>query len=153
MKNKPITDLATARPDLAAQWHPTKNAPLLPSQVARCSMEKVWWLGPCGHEWDAVVSARTNGGTGCPYCTGKRVLAGENDLATTDPDLAAQWHPTLNAPLTPSDVKRGSNRKVWWQCPKGHVWQKIVYIRSNGNGCPICTPYKAGVRRQKSPTE
>ena len=51
-----LNDLATVNPDLAAEWHPTKNAPLLPSQVTGGSSKKVWWLGKCGHEWEAVIS-------------------------------------------------------------------------------------------------
>ena len=43
-------DLATASPQLAKEWHPTKNMDLNPSEVSPNSNKKVWWLGSCGHE-------------------------------------------------------------------------------------------------------
>ena len=79
-------------------------------------------------------------GSGCPYCGGRRVLAGFNDLATQAPEVAAQWHPTLNGNLTPSMVTAGSHRKAWWLCPLGHVWKAAVYSRTGKQkcGCPVC---------------
>lgn len=136
------TDLATVNPQLAAEWHPTKNGNLLPSDVTSQSSKKVWWLGECGHEWQAEVHHRSQG-KGCPYCSGKYVLKGETDLATVNPKLAAEWHPTKNGDLLPSDVTRMSSNKVWWQCSKGHEWQATIRNRSNGRGCPYCAGKKA----------
>lgn len=62
-----INDLASQCPDLAKEWHPTKNGLLKPSDVARSANKKVWWLGKCGHEWQAVVGSRYLG-RGCPIC-------------------------------------------------------------------------------------
>ncbi|MDH3559240.1 MAG: zinc-ribbon domain-containing protein [Deltaproteobacteria bacterium] len=51
-----------------------------------------------------------------------------------------EWHATKNAPLTPSDVTPGSNKKVWWACPKGHEWQAKVNDRNyRRTGCPYCS--------------
>ena len=68
------------------------------------------------------------------------VLAGFNDLQTCEPAIAAQWHPTLNGSLTPDTVTYGSKKKVWWQCPEGHVWRAVVYSRTGAKkcGCPVC---------------
>ena len=79
-------------------------------------------------------------GSGCPYCAGKKVLKGFNDLATLEPKVAESWHPTLNGRLTPETVTVGSRRKVWWQCPEGHVWKAVVYSRAGRQraGCPVC---------------
>ena len=30
------------------------------------------------------------------------------------------------------------NKKVWWECEKGHKWRTTVGIRSKGCGCPKC---------------
>ena len=67
-------------------------------------------------------------------------------IAITHPEIASQWHPTLNADLTPSDVTSGSRKKVWWKCPKGddHEWIASVFERANGSGCPICSGRKLG---------
>ena len=79
-------------------------------------------------------------GSGCPYCAGRKVLPGFNDLATLEPKIAAQWHPTLNGGLTPDGVTVGCHRKVWWQCQEGHVWKAAIYSRAGPQkcGCPIC---------------
>ena len=81
--------------DIAAQWHPTRNGTLTPDQIVAGSHRKVWWKcseGP-DHEWATQLSSRTDSGTGCPYCSGKK-LSVTNSLASLRPDLAAQWHPT-----------------------------------------------------------
>ena len=133
-------DLATVFPNLAAQWHPEKNGSLTPREVSPFTNRKVWWKCPCGHEYHAVVAARASTNSSCPYCTGKRVLAGFNDLATKHPAIAAQWYDTLNGELTPRMVTAGSKKKVWWQCADGHVWKAVIYSRTGSRkaGCPVC---------------
>src|SRR5947209_6277563 len=62
-------------------------------------------------------------------------------LSCTHPKIAAEWHPTKNGDLTPQAVVAGSNRKVWWCCPKGadHEWQATVAKRATGGqSCPYC---------------
>ena len=64
-----INDLATKRPDIAKEWHPTKNGNLKPTQVTCRSHKKVWWLClDCGYEWEAEVHGRVVRGDGCPNC-------------------------------------------------------------------------------------
>ena len=133
-----FNDLASQYPDLAAQWHPTRNGDLTPDQVLCGSNRRVWWQCPQGHQWSAIVKSRTEG-AGCPYCASRQVSAGFNDLAARFPHLAQEWHPEKNGRLTPRDVVPGSRRKVWWQCAKGHVWQAAIASRAvDGAGCPVC---------------
>lgn len=124
---------------LLAQWHPVKNGPLTPRQVSYGSRQKIWWLCPKGHEWQAAVYTRTKG-SGCPYCSGKTALSGFNDLATLAPEVADQWRPTLNGTLTPDQVTAGSHRTAWWACSNGHIWKAIIYSRAGPQkcGCPVC---------------
>ena len=133
--------LATINPDLAKQWHPTKNGKLTPYDVSEKSGKSVWWKCEKGddHEWKSTVGDRTNG-NGCSVCSGKKVVL-SNCLATINPDLANQWHPTKNGKLTPYDVGAGSGKKVWWKCDKGddHEWNAQIGSRAIGNGCPFCT--------------
>lgn len=131
-------DLAAKCPDLAAQWHPTRNGDLTPEMVAKSSRVKAWWTCSAGHEWRAAVYARSRG-DGCPTCAGLVVAPGENDLATLLPELAAQWHPTKNGDLTPSLFKAHSRSTVWWACGSGHHWQARICDRSRGKGCPFCS--------------
>lgn len=77
-------------------------------------------------------------GSGCPVCANRAVLPGQNDLGTTHPVLAAQWHPTKNGGLTPQSVTAGTHRKVWWRCEMGHEWQAAIASRADGTGCPVC---------------
>lgn len=123
------------------QWHPTKNAPLTPQDVAEHSNKIVWWKCAEGHEWQASVSHRSRG-RGCPVCSGHQVLVGYNDLVTVNPKLASEWHPTKNKNLTPMDVTRGCDKKVWWQCEKGHEWEAVISTRTTGNNCPYCANQK-----------
>ena len=132
-------DLQTINPILSSEWHPTKNMPLTPSNVKAKSNKKVWWLCNKGHEWQANINSRSNG-YGCPYCSGRYPVKGENDFQTISPILSSEWHPTKNIPLTPSDVKPKSNKKVWWLCSKGHEWQATINNRyRKGYGCPYCS--------------
>ena len=132
--------LSALYPALAAQWHPTKNGVLTPKQVTPYANRKVWWLCPLGHEYLSAVSARTKRGSGCPYCSGRKVLPGFNDLATAEPQLALEWYAPLNGGLTPRMVTAGSHQKVWWRCSQGHVWQAVIHSRASSQkcGCPIC---------------
>lgn len=124
-------------PEVAALWHPTKNGHLKPESVSWMSSKYIWWNGPCGHEWRSRVSGVGRSGL-CPYCIGKRVLIGFNDLATTNPDLAVQWDFEKNTGKTPREVTAGSKAKVWWKCSQGHSWKASIASRNRGNGCPIC---------------
>jgi superfamily II DNA or RNA helicase len=141
-------------PELVAEWHPTKNGELKPSQVSAGSGMKAWWQCPVHsvHVYDMIVGDRTRGQK-CPYCSGKRVCV-ENSLSTRYPEIARQWHPTMNGDLTPDQVTVGSNENVWWQCPdhSGHVYDMSVYLRTNGNNCPHCRGLRVCVANALSTT-
>jgi hypothetical protein len=68
------------------------------------TISKAWWICSKDHEWEDTPNHRTSRGSGCPYCAGKRILIGFNDLAFTHGHLAIEWHPTRNGTLTPFDV-------------------------------------------------
>ena len=123
-----FNDLATTHPEIASQWHPAKNE-LTPQQVTIGAEKKIWWVCEKEHEWQALVYSRQH--NGCPYCSGNKVLVGFNDLSTTHPELAAQWHPTQNKSLTAFDVSAGSNRMVWWLGECGHEWKSVICSRAS----------------------
>lgn len=215
---KGYNDLATTHPNLVEEWNYYRNENIAIDSVSSGSGRKVWWKCEKGHEWEAVISSRTTG-TGCPYCSNKKVLQGYNDLLTKFPTLASEWDYEKNGDLkphnlvygsnkkvwwkcsvcshswgaqvvartlyktecpecevdlkkrrnalksipnegesleelypdlmeewaydlnnvSPSQLKRASKRKVWWQCKKGHEWKAAIYSRVSGNGCPICS--------------
>ena len=132
-------DLATTHPELAKEWHPTKNSDLKPTDVVAGSGTKVWWLCPSGHSYEQAIDKRTTREQSCPYCSGHKAWNGLNDFATKYPEIAKEWHPTKNGNLRPSDVTFGSGKKVWWKCPIGHEYQAVVRDRGSGHtNCPIC---------------
>ena len=136
-KIKQSGSLLDVYPLIAEEWDYEKNVDLLPSDFTYKSGKSVWWKCKNGHEWKAKISNRANG-TKCPYCSGKLVIKGENDLATLKPELVNEWNYEKNAPLTPSDVMPGSTKKYWWKCRKGHEWRADLNHRSSGRGCPYC---------------
>ncbi len=96
----------------------------------------------------ATVKDRVSG-NGCPFCSGKRVLKGFNDLATTNPVLAKEWDFVKNE-KTPSEVTAGVSYKAFWKCKTcGYSWQAAVYSRSSGNGCPKCASARKGRKKDK----
>ena len=142
-------------PELAVQWHPTKNGSLMPDQVSAGSGKVVWWKYQYDDpetgmhhdfEWKASVINRAHKGNGCPYLSGKAAWPGYNDLATTNPALASEWHPTKNGSLTPEQVTAGSEKVVWWKHPYDDPetglhhefeWKAQIASRAkNGCGCP-----------------
>ena len=153
-----FNDLQTVNPELAKQWHPTKNGNLKPTEVTANSNKKVWWLLPYDDpktgkhfdfEWRASIHNR-NFGSGCPCLNGQTICKGFNDLATINPELAAQWHPTKNGDLKPTDITSGSKKKVWWLLPYDDPktgkhfdfeWQASV---NNGTKHNSCCPFLNG---------
>jgi very-short-patch-repair endonuclease len=134
--------LGSARPELAKDWHPSKNGALTPFDVLPSTNRKIWWQcekNPT-HEWEARLNNRYNG-KGCPICSNQKIVR-DNSLGATNPTLAEQWHPTRNGKLTPFDVAPSTSRKVWWKCPKGddHEWEATINSRATGTGCPKCNP-------------
>ena len=128
------------RTELLEEWDRPKNSDLSPKDISYGSRKPVWWRCAKGHVWQAMVYTRSTAASVCPVCSNKRVVAGENDLQSLRPEIAAQWHPTLNGTLTPEMVTVGSTHTVWWQCADGHVWKTAVYTRTSDRkcGCPVC---------------
>ena len=131
--------LQSEYPDLAKQWHPTRNAQLTASDVTPHSGRRVWWLCGEGHEWDAVVNSRSRG-YGCPFCAGQRPTA-ERNLATEFPELIDQWDHARNGDAKPQNFTPRSKHKAWWKCGSGHSWQATIGNRTRPgtrNSCPVC---------------
>lgn len=128
-------DLESTGRKFIKEWWSEKN-PLKPSEVSARSNKPVWWRCELGHTWEESPDFRVRRGDGCSFCLNKRVWEGYNDLATTHPELASEWHPTKNS-LKSSEVTRGSDYKAWWLCSEGHEWSTWVYARAV-NGCPEC---------------
>jgi hypothetical protein len=133
-----VNDLATTHPHLAVEWDASKNLKT-PLEVSIGSKARVWWLCSNGHSYNAVLYSR-KAGTSCPVCTNKKIVSGINDLATTHPELAAEWDKGKNA-LSSKEVSAGSGRKAWWLCKNGHSYQSAISHRSLGTSCSTCAKH------------
>ena len=134
-KKKYISEI----PELMKEWDWEANANLDPHKLTIGSGQKACWICPKGHKWRTEIRSRASSNINCPYCHGRKVLAGFNDLATTHPQIAKEWNYKKNEELLPSQVKAGSNKKVWWKCSKGHEWFTKIGLRTYlKRKCPYC---------------
>jgi hypothetical protein len=126
-------------------WCKLNNKPFeLVSHTYEGSNKKLKWQclhNDCGEIFEATWGFISQGG-GCSFCAGIQVGL-SNCLATKNPELAKQWHPTKNNDVTPYDVTCNSHKKVWWLCDKGHEWNSIIKNRNSLKaGCPECNKSK-----------
>ena len=124
-----FNDLATQYPSVAKEL-----VDLNPRKIFARSERIVNWRCKKGHSWRASVSNRTRLKSGCPFCTGQKVIVGKTDILTTHPDIASQaygWNP--------ADYSIGSGIDLKWKCKEGHIWQAKPQKRRRGDGCTICS--------------
>lgn len=137
---------ASVYPELVSMWNYEKNFPLKPENFKAQSNEKVWWKCEKNHEWEESIINVAKGNR-CPFCSGHKVLAGFNDLETTNPLLAKDWNYDKNIDILPSQFSDGSNTSVWWKCHKcGHEWKKTIAYRKKQPLCPNCS---TSIKRNK----
>lgn len=134
---KGYNDLSTTNPELLLEWDYEKNS-ISPDEITAGAEKMIWWICPKGHSYQSLVYNRKKG-AGCPYCDGKKVLVGYNDLATTNPEIAKEWDYKKNGDLKPTDITAGSHKKVHWKCQYGHEWIVSAKERNMGQNCPYCS--------------
>ena len=123
-------------------WCKLNNKPfeLIGEEYLNASKKVLWKClnYDCGEVFDISWNCIYSQKQGCPFCSNHRTNL-SNCLATKNPELAKEWHPTKNNNLTPYDVTVNSGKKVWWMCNKNpkHEWESVVNNRANGNGCPF----------------
>jgi hypothetical protein len=113
-------------PAIAAEWDYDKNHGLDPDMFTGGSNKIVWWKCELGHSWPAKIVKRFTHRQNCPYCAGKKVWPGFNDLKTTHPHIAKEWDCKKNGNLRPEQFTIGARVKIWWNCEKcGHSWLSV----------------------------
>lgn len=62
-------------PDIAAEWHPTKNGNLKPNKISKASGEMIWWQCSVNpeHQWQADVRNRTINNSKCKKCASEKI--------------------------------------------------------------------------------
>lgn len=139
-------------PNVAREWHPTKNSPLTPRHFTSKSDAIVWWTCSSSHEWEAPIRNRTPvrnkaAGTGCPFCSGRKASE-KNSIRRTFPEFSDEWHASKNGKNTPDNISFGNRTiKIWWICNRGHEWvstanNRFGNIKRRGyksiKTCPQC---------------
>ena len=151
--------LAYHNPKLVKEWHPEKNGDKTPYNTSYGSGYKAWWIlkyfdSKIGKtflfEWQAYVYHRS-AGEKCPYLSGKKVLAGFNDIASVCQDLSNQVHPEKNGGKKATDIAAYSNKKIWWIYPYDDPitgkhfdfeWEASPASRMASSGCPFLSNQK-----------
>ncbi|RDI37536.1 zinc-ribbon domain-containing protein [Falsibacillus pallidus] len=57
-KAKRENSLVVKKPEIAKQWHPTKNGDISPNEVGAYAREEYWWICENGHEWQRSPNSR-----------------------------------------------------------------------------------------------
>ncbi len=150
--------IAITHPELANEIHDVLNENLDISSIKVASSRKIWWkCSTCDHEWRATPYRRLSSihtkSRGCGVCSGNSIHSnGSNSMKNTHPQLSLEFDKEKNHPLTPENIKAGTNKKLWWICevksskPCGHTWSASGASRSFtnvlnkkiGTGCPKC---------------
>ena len=123
--------------ELMKQWDYEKKQGLNLEKLTLGSSKIAWWKCEKGHSYDASIKSKTIGNLKCPICSNRRVLKGYNDLATTNPELLKEWDFNRNT-ILPYEITAGSEKMIWWICPKNHSYQSYPFNRKRGVGCPYC---------------
>jgi len=130
--------LASALPEIAAQWHPTRNGTkVTPETISPNSTKSlIWRAACCGHEWEDTVRNRDKYQRWlCPRC--KTIL---HSFGWQDPGLAAEW--STENPTTPWHLRPFAQTFFLpkWICSVNseHQWESPLTTRSSGAECREC---------------
>lgn len=103
--------------------------------------KKYWSCSRCHQQYQATVHtmivAYKKTGWACPSCSGRIVVKGYNDLATTDPDIAKWLDPSVDG----SSIPCGKRTDLPFTCENGHHYRATIRQMRKGVHCPVC---KAG---------
>jgi hypothetical protein len=140
--------LSSKYPAVAKLLDPTRNGSLKATEIKPGSRQKAWFKcsKASDHQWQATISSVTKahkkGRSGCPYCTGRKLLQADS-LLSKYPEIAKLWLAGANGSLKPSKVLPGSNKKAHFRCSAFHVWTRpivevVEIFDRGGTPCPFC---------------
>ncbi len=127
---------AEAFPEMAKEAHGWD-----PNLVSYSSGKVLEFKCSQGHNWMARIADRAKDRTQCPFCAGRKVWFGFNDLYSLSPELSLEadgWDPKLKLD--------GSKEEVSWKCASGHKWTASIYNRTRlSSGCPYCADFGVAI--------
>ena len=131
-----FNDLKTTHPNIAreaAGWESrTTTAGSGVKRNWKCKKGHIWTASPLNR-----TRTRTGKISGCPTCSGHKILKGFNDLKTTHPKIAKEaygWDPT--------SIGKSNKKTLTWKCNKGHLFQSLIGNRLRGDGCQFCSGHQ-----------
>lgn len=128
----PNRNLMICFPHIAGEW--SEKNPISAKEVLPHSAKKSWWICDKGHDYQATPNNRVNGSR-CPTCYGSSATK-YNNLVITNPSLISEW--ASDNPMSPYDIKKGSPKKIIWECKKGHKWTSTIKSKLKINKCLVC---------------
>lgn len=129
-------------PHLINEWDWGKNE-IDPSKVSRGSIKKRWWICDKGHSFYMSPNSRTNKTKkqNCPYCSGRKVIKGKNDLLSKHPELKELWDWEKNE-YSPEEMSYSTQKEVFLKCSKGHSFSRKPSNSTKSKiTCRKCTGY------------
>lgn len=156
LQDKLDMSLANKFPEIAKEWHPTKNGNITPKMVSYGSGKQYWFKCKLGHEYYQQIYSKTGmNKVRCPYCSGQKLLQGFNDFETwckknKKYTLLSEWNYEKNE-KKPNEINKGTSKKFLWKCSKcDHEWYASVRKRGiDGRGCPACANNNKGACNRK----
>ena len=128
IKNTREDNFTIKHPNIAKQWHRTKNLDLLPEMFTENCNDNFWWQ--CSknseHEWCTSIYNRIKLKSGCPCCS-KKQASKEYNLVTEYPEVLNIWHPFLND-ISPYQYLPHSEKRVYWLINEKITFEKICNV-------------------------
>jgi hypothetical protein len=135
------TPLSVSHPEIAIEFHRSKNDGYGAEDFSYASSLKVWWRCSVNkqHEWQAEIANRTLGGHGCPECYAE---SWGIDLADY-PQVLKFFDKEKNTGINPNKISVG--KPLYWHCSEGktHDWLTCFNVKVIDAFCPFCRGRKA----------
>lgn len=124
--------------NLLAQWDYERNGNVDPLKVNIHDKRSFYWKCQYGqHSFPAKISYRVSN-SNCPYCTGKKVLKGFNDIESQCKNVMIEWDYDNNDILPSEVVYTATTPKIHWKCSFCGKTFSTEPCKHRECGCKIC---------------
>lgn len=100
-------------------------------------IQKLNWVCNSGHVFESSIKNRLSG-RNCPYCAGRKILVGFNDVFTKHPEILKDFDQELSSLEEASKTFKTSSTTFFWKCPNGHSYPATLLNKIKGRGCIYC---------------